>query len=239
MVVYQTNENKAIVLLSGGIDSAVCCAYAQQSRFSIYALSFMYGQRHKIEIDAAKRLAAFFNAKDHMIISNDLTMFSGSSLTSSLQIPPARQSIMYNQDSIPNTYVPARNTIFLSYALAWAEVLLCKNIFLGVNAVDFSGYPDCRPEYIKKFEQMANCATKLSCEYNLHITLHTPLIHMTKSQIIKNGNEFGVDFSLTHSCYNPSPEGEACGMCESCFFRKRGFEEADVPDPTIYKDQNK
>jgi len=223
---------KAVVLLSGGLDSATCCAIAQREGFSLYAMSFAYGQRHKVELDAAKRLAAFFGVKDHTIVTSDLRSFGGSSLTSDTAVPKNRTA-QEQADVIPSTYVPARNTIFLSFALGWAEVLHCHNIFIGVNAVDYSGYPDCRPEYIAAYQKMASIATKEGVEGN-PVTIHTPLISLTKSDIIREGISCGVDYGLTHSCYDPSPEGLACGACDSCTIRMRGFEAAGVPDPTRY-----
>ena len=223
---------KAVVLLSGGLDSATCCAIAQREGFSLYAMSFAYGQRHKVELDAAKRLAAFFGVKDHTIVTIDLRSFGGSSLTSDTAVPKNRTA-QEQADVIPSTYVPARNTIFLSFALGWAEVLHCHNIFIGVNAVDYSGYPDCRPEYIAAYQKMASIATKEGVEGN-PVTIHTPLISLTKSDIIREGISCGVDYGLTHSCYDPSPEGLACGACDSCTIRMRGFEAAGVPDPTRY-----
>ncbi len=225
---------KAVVLSSGGIDSTTAMAIAGQEGFSIYSLSFNYGQRHSFELESARRVADFFDVEDHMIIDIDLRKIGGSSLTSDIEVPKERpeQEIA---SGIPVTYVPARNTIFLSYALAWAEVLQCGDIYIGVNAVDYSGYPDCRPEYILSFEKMANLATKAGVENRIRLTIHTPLIYMTKAEIISCGHKLGVDYSMTHSCYDPSPEGYACGSCDSCIFRKKGFMEAGIPDPTKYK----
>jgi 7-cyano-7-deazaguanine synthase len=222
----------AIVLLSGGIDSATCCAIAKHEGYALHAMSFSYGQRHAIELEAAKRVAAFFNVDEHKIVAIDLRAFGGSSLTAPLAVPKNRDLQKQNTE-IPLTYVPARNTIFLSYALAWAEVLGAGDIFIGVNAVDYSGYPDCRPEYISAYERMANLATKAGVE-GRRLTIHTPLVNMTKAGIIKTGASLGLDYAITHSCYDPSPEGLACGACDSFLIRKRGFEEAGVKDPTRY-----
>ena len=223
---------KAVVLLSGGLDSATCCAIARREGFSVYAMSFAYGQRHKVELDAAKQLADFFEVNDHTIATIDLRSFGGSSLTSDTNVPKNRTE-EEQAGAIPSTYVPARNTIFLSFALGWAEVLQCHDIFIGVNAVDYSGYPDCRPEYIAAYQKMAAIATKEGVE-GKPVTIHTPLIALTKSEIIREGISCGVDYGLTHSCYDPSLEGFACGACDSCTIRKRGFEAAGVPDPTRY-----
>lgn len=230
-----TKRKKAVVLSSGGIDSTTAMAIAKQEGFSIYSLSFNYGQRHSFELVSARKVSAFFNVEDHMIIDIDLRRIGGSSLTSDMDVPKERPEQEVSS-GIPVTYVPARNTIFLSYALAWAEVLECGDIFIGVNAVDYSGYPDCRPEYIEAFEKMANLATKAGVENRTRLKIHTPLIRMTKAEIIECGNNLGVDYSMTHSCYDPSPEGHACGTCDSCIFRKKGFKEAGIPDPTKYTD---
>lgn len=227
------SSKKAIILLSGGIDSATCCAIAKNEGYILYALSFRYGQRHFAELEAAQKIAQYLGVKEHKIVDIDLRTFGGSSLTSDLPVPKNRDQKNTSENNIPNTYVPARNTIFLSYALAWAEVLKCSTIFIGVNALDYSGYPDCRPEYIQAFEQMANLATKTCVEGN-HLTIRTPLLNSTKSQIITTGISLGVDFSISHSCYDPTAEGLACGMCDSCLIRKRGFAESGVPDPTHY-----
>ena len=230
------NTKKAVILSSGGIDSTTAMAIAKQENFSIYSLSFNYGQRHSFELESARKVADFFDVEDHMIIDIDLRKIGGSSLTSDIEVPKKRPE-QEMASGIPVTYVPARNTIFLSYALAWAEVLECGDIYTGVNAVDYSGYPDCRPEYIHAFEKMANLATKAGVENRIRLTVHTPLIHMTKAEIISCGHKLGVDYSMTHSCYDPSPEGYACGSCDSCIFRKKGFIEAGIPDPTRYKDE--
>lgn len=225
-------NKKAIVLLSGGIDSTTCVAIAKSEGFEICAMSFAYGQRHHVELSASRRVAAFFSVREHRVVTIDLKAFGGSSLTSTLDVPKGRLD-KKNRDEIPNTYVPARNTIFLSFALGWAEVLGCGDIFIGVNALDYSGYPDCRPEYIKAFQAMANLATRAAVEGH-DLTLHAPLVNLTKAQIIRRGLDLGVDYSLTHSCYDPNPEGHACGACDSCLIRKKGFEEAGVKDVTRY-----
>jgi len=227
-------DKKAVVLLSGGLDSSTCCAIAKSQGFKVFAMSFSYGQRHHVEISASKRIAAFFSVSEHRVVTIDLNAFGGSSLTSNLEVPKNRLGKKHSK-KIPNTYVPARNTIFLSFALGWAEVLDCADIFIGVNALDYSGYPDCRPEYIAAFQTMANLATKAAVE-GRRIAMHTPLINLTKAQIIRLGMNLGVDYSLTHSCYDPSPEGLACGACDSCLLRKRGFEEAGIKDVTRYED---
>jgi 7-cyano-7-deazaguanine synthase len=223
----------AIVLLSGGIDSSTCLAIAKDMGFGIFAMSFAYGQRHGVELKSAQNMASEFGVKEHRIVHIDLAAFGGSSLTSPVMDVPKNRTGHDMSSNIPNTYVPARNTIFLSFALGWAEILSCRDIFTGVNALDYSGYPDCRPEYIKAFETMANLATKAQVEGN-RLTIHTPLINLTKAQIISRGESLGVDFSLTHSCYDPAPDGGACGECDSCIIRKKGFESAGIPDATRY-----
>lgn len=223
---------KAVVLLSGGIDSATCCAIAVREGYELYAMSFAYGQRHSIELDAAKRLARGFNVKYHSVVTIDLRAFGGSALTAEMAVPKNRVPSK-GQSDIPVTYVPARNTIFLSFALGWAEVLDCRDIFIGVNAVDYSGYPDCRPEFIAAYEHMARLATRAGVE-GRGVTLHAPLQSLTKAEIIKIGIACGLDYGLTHSCYDPAPGGAACGTCDSCLIRKRGFEDAGVADPTKY-----
>jgi 7-cyano-7-deazaguanine synthase len=223
-------KERAIVLLSGGIDSATCCAAAKEEGFDILAMSFSYGQRHWIELESARKVASFFDAVEHKIVEIDLRAFGGSSLTDTIDVPKGRT---IKEGQIPNTYVPARNTIFLSFALGWAEVTGCRNIFSGVNSVDYSGYPDCRPEFIEAFQCMANLATRAGVEGKI-IRIHTPLINLTKAQIIRKGTELGVDYSITHSCYDPYPDGSACGLCDSCQIRKNGFKEAGVEDPTRY-----
>lgn len=227
------NTKRALVLLSGGIDSTTTMAVARSEGYDIYGLTFRYGQRHAAELQAAERIAKAMGTRRHLVLSIDLGMIGGSALTDNIEVPKGRSEGEI-QKGIPPTYVPARNTIFLSYALAWAEVLGISDIFIGVNAVDYSGYPDCRPEYIEAFEQMANLATKAAVEDKITLRIRTPLIHMTKAEIIKKGIELGIDYSMTHSCYDPSEKGEACGQCDSCLLRKKGFREAGVPDPTNY-----
>ncbi len=224
---------KAVVLLSGGIDSTTAMAIAKHEGFEIYSLSFSYGQRHAFELKAAQKVADAIGVAEHLVINVDIEQIGGSSLTDDIDVPKDRDEISLSRE-IPVTYVPARNTIFLSYALAWAEVLESSDIFIGVNAIDYSGYPDCRPEYTEAFERMANLATKAGVEGITKIRIRTPLIHLTKAQIIKKGVELGIDYSLTHSCYDPGPQGLACGRCDSCFLRKKGFKEAGVTDPTKY-----
>ena len=224
---------KAIVLSSGGIDSTTAMAIARAEGYEIYSLTFDYGQRHAAELQAAKRIAEAVGVKEHLILDLDLRKIGGSALTDAIAVPKGRRAQEIRQ-AIPITYVPARNTIFLSYALAWAERLEAKDIFIGVNAVDYSGYPDCRPKYISAFERMANLALKAAVEGRMKIRIHTPLINMTKAEIILKGLQLGVDYGLTHSCYDPSAEGKACGECDACLIRKKGFEEAGVPDPTVY-----
>ena len=226
-------HKKAIVLSSGGIDSTTAMAIAKSEGYEIYSLSFFYGQRHSLELEAAKKVAGFFGARKHLVVNIDLRAFGGSALTDDIEVPKGRDEIDMQQN-IPVTYVPARNTIFLSYALAWAEVLHVSDIFIGVTAVDYSGYPDCRPEYIGAFENMANLATKAAVEGKTRARMRTPLIAMSKADIIRRGNELGVDYGITHSCYDPSPDGKACGQCDSCVLRKKGFREAGIPDPAIY-----
>ena len=225
---------KAVVLLSGGIDSATTLAIAQNRGFDIYALSFRYGQRHVVELEAAMRIARSSSVAEHLMIDIDLRRIGGSALTADIAVPKSRNTEQMGKD-IPVTYVPARNTIFLSYALAWAEVIDACDIFIGVNALDYSGYPDCRPEYIAAYEKMANLATKAGVEGGQKLKIHTPLIQMSKSQIIQKGIELGVNYSLTHSCYDPSASGEACGECDSCLLRLKGFMEAGFKDPVRYK----
>ena len=226
-------HKKAIVLSSGGIDSTTAMAMAKSEGYEIYSLSFFYGQRHSLELEAAQKVAVFLGAKKHLVVNIDLRVFGGSALTDDIEVPKGRDE-SERQRSIPVTYVPARNTIFLSYALAWAEILGVSDIFIGVTAVDYSGYPDCRPEYIAAFENMANLATKTGVEGKTTVKIKTPLIAMSKADIIRRGSELGVDYGITHSCYDPSPDGKACGQCDSCLLRKKGFREAGMPDPTIY-----
>ncbi|MDY6792459.1 MAG: 7-cyano-7-deazaguanine synthase QueC [Thermodesulfobacteriota bacterium] len=227
------DDKKAVVLSSGGLDSTTVMAIAKNEGYRLFSLSFLYGQRHKIELEAARRVADVIGIEKHLVINLDLNQIGGSALTDSIDVPKNRVA-KADFDDIPVTYVPARNTIFLSYALAWAEVIGSSNIFIGVNAVDYSGYPDCRPEYIDAFEKMANLATKAGVEGFTRIKIHTPLLNMSKAQIIKKGIELGVDYSSTHSCYDPNPQGLACGRCDSCILRKKGFTEAGVKDPTKY-----
>ncbi len=226
-------KRKAVVLSSGGIDSTTAMAIAKQEGFEIYSLSFFYGQRHSFELDAARKVADTLGVAEHLVINIDLKKIGASALTEDIEVPKDRDE-QKMAEQIPVTYVPARNTIFLSYALAWAEVLQTSDIFIGVNSIDYSGYPDCRPEYIKAFEHMANLATKAGVEGLTKIKIRVPLIHMTKAQIIKRGIDLAVDYKLTHSCYDPSPDGLACGRCDSCIIRRRGFREAGIKDPTRY-----
>ena len=224
---------KAVVLVSGGLDSTTCLAISKHEGYEAFALSFNYGQRHRVELEAAKRVANALGARDHLILHIPLDAIGGSALTSRIEVPKD-VPIEEMQGLIPVTYVPARNTVFLSLALAWAETLSAPDIFVGVNALDYSGYPDCRPEYIESFEKMANLALKECVEGRMRIRIHTPLIKMTKAQIIIKGIELGVDFSMTHSCYDPDPNGRACGRCDSCTLRRKGFAEAGIADPTLY-----
>ena len=226
------NNKKAVVLLSGGLDSATVLAIARERGFELHALSFDYGQRHRIELNAARRLAQAFGAQ-HSVISFDLRKFGGSALTDEIDVPKNRTHSQISE-GIPITYVPARNTIFLSFALGLAEVIGAFDVFIGVNALDYSGYPDCRPVFIKAFESLANVATKAGIE-GRRFTIHASLIQMTKAQIIREGIRLGVDYSITTSCYDPSPEGRACGRCDSCQLRRKGFADAGVPDPTSYQ----
>jgi 7-cyano-7-deazaguanine synthase len=221
---------KAVILLSGGLDSATVLAIAKAEGYEPYALSFSYGQRHAWELEAAKRVAASIGVAQHRVTTIDLRAFGGSALTADIDVPKGRDAEEMSH-GIPITYVPARNTIFLSFALAWAEVLGASDIFLGVNALDYSGYPDCRPEFIAAFEKMANLATKAGVEGRQHLRIHTPLIAMTKAQIIATGMELGVDYALTSSCYDPGPTGATCGQCDSCLLRQKGFRENGIEDP--------
>ena len=226
------DEKNAVVLCSGGLDSATVMAIAKNDGYDIYALSFCYGQRHEIEIEAARRVAEVTGVKEHLVLNIDLGCMGGSALTDKIDVPKAN-SLSEMSSGIPITYVPARNTVFLSYALALAEVKKSNDIFLGVNAVDYSGYPDCRPEYIDAFEKMANLATKAGVEGN-KIHIRAPLINMSKAEIIQRGISLEVDYTMTHSCYDPDELGRACGSCDSCLLRKKGFVDAGVLDPTIY-----
>jgi 7-cyano-7-deazaguanine synthase len=226
-------KRRAVVLLSGGLDSTTTLAIAQQEGFDVYAMTFRYGQRHQHEISVAQQIAKHTGVAQHIIAEIDLRSFGGSALTSDVAVPKGRALEEMNT-GIPVTYVPARNTIFLSFALAWAEVLGASDIFIGVNALDYSGYPDCRPEYIAAYETMANLATKAGVEGQQHIKIHTPLIHLSKGEIIKRGLELGVDYSITSTCYDPSPEGAACGQCDACLLRLKGFAENGITDPAPY-----
>jgi 7-cyano-7-deazaguanine synthase len=226
------SSRKAVCLLSGGLDSSTCLGVARRDGFECYALSFDYGQRHRVELDAATKVAKFFGVRKLRIVRIDLRAFGASALTADVDVPKNR-SVEEMQQGIPVTYVPARNTIFLSFALAWAEVLECSDIFIGVNALDYSGYPDCRPEFIEAFERMANLATKAGVEGRTTMNIHTPLIKLSKAEIVRLAVLVGLDFTLTHSCYDPDPEGRPCGHCDSCLLRRKGFEEAGLPDPLV------
>jgi 7-cyano-7-deazaguanine synthase len=222
----------AVVLLSGGIDSTTTAALAAEQGFSLYALSFAYGQRHHIELEAARRVAKSFGVRQHITQNIDLTTYGGSALTDQIDVPLDRDPTA--PADIPVTYVPARNTIFLAHALAYAETLASFDIFIGANAVDYSGYPDCRPAFIEKFQELANLATAAGVDGRGSFTIHAPLIHMSKVEIIRTGITLGIDYSITHSCYAPTPDGAACGRCDSCTLRANGFKDAGVPDPTRY-----
>jgi 7-cyano-7-deazaguanine synthase len=226
----ETAEKKAVVLLSGGLDSATALAIAKSEGYQAYALSFSYGQRHSWELQAAGAVARALGVAQHRIATIDLRAFGGSALTDEIQVPKGR-AVDDMTHGIPVTYVPARNTIFLSFALAWAEVLGSSDIFMGVNALDYSGYPDCRPEFIESFEKTANLATKAGVEHRQKLKIHTPLIALSKAEIIRRGIDLGVDYSLTSSCYDPGPTGEPCGECDSCFLRRKGFGENGISDP--------
>jgi 7-cyano-7-deazaguanine synthase len=228
-----SNQKSAVVLLSGGLDSATALAVARRDGFRCYALTVAYGQRHLAELAAADRVARALGAVQHRTVELNLRAFGGSALTSDLEVPKDR-SLESMQESIPVTYVPARNTVFLSLALAWAEVLESFDIYLGVNVLDYSGYPDCRPEFVAAFEDLANLATKAGVEKKGRFSLHTPLIQLSKADIIHLGVSLGVDYGLTHSCYDPAADGSACGRCDSCLLRRAGFEAAGVADPTRY-----
>jgi 7-cyano-7-deazaguanine synthase len=223
---------RAVVLLSGGLDSTTTLAIAIAEGYEAYALSFDYGQRHHVEVEAARRVASSLGTKEHRVAKIDLRIFGGSALTDNVDVPKQRSETEIAH-GIPVTYVPARNTIFLAYALAWAEVISANHIFLGVNAIDYSGYPDCRPEFIKAFETLADVGTKAGTE-GKRFHIHTPLIKFSKAEIIGKANRLGVDLGLTHSCYDPSPEGLACGECDSCLLRLKGFREAGIKDPIRY-----
>lgn len=225
-----TIPKKAVILLSGGLDSATCLAIARQAGFAPCAISFRYGQRHAVELAAARRVARAFGVTQHIVVDIDLRQFGGSALTAEIAVPK-HSGVADIGPGIPVTYVPARNTVFLSLALAWAETLGCGDIFIGVNALDYSGYPDCRPEFIEAFQHLANLATKGAVEGTCPVRIHAPLLHLTKAQIIRRGLELGVDYSLTCSCYDPAPDGAACGGCDACLLRQRGFAEIGLADP--------
>jgi 7-cyano-7-deazaguanine synthase len=227
------SPHPAIILVSGGLDSTTCLAIAKHDGSEpLYSISFDYGQRHRHELDAAARIAHAYEVREHRVVKIELRQFGGSALTASdIAVPKDRDEKLMSVE-IPVTYVPARNTIFLSYALAWAEVLDCDDVFIGVNALDYSGYPDCRPRFIESFQQTARLGTKRA-----NFTIHAPLIQLTKAQIIRRGVELGVDYSMTHSCYDPDSQGRACGRCDSCVLRKKGFVESGIADPTVYAAQ--
>ncbi|MDF1593108.1 MAG: 7-cyano-7-deazaguanine synthase QueC [Desulfobacterales bacterium] len=227
-------KKKAVVLSSGGLDSTTAMAMVKKEGFEIYSLSFDYGQRHRFELKAAARVAKALEARTHLVIKLDLRKIGGSALTDRIDVPKSRK-ITDMQKEIPVTYVPARNTIFLSHALAWAEVSGASDIVIGVNAVDYSGYPDCRPEYIEVFERLANLATKAAVENRVQIKIQAPLLYLSKARIIKKGVALGVDYSITHSCYDPSPRGISCGQCDSCILRLKGFKAAGIKDPVKYR----
>lgn len=224
---------KAIVLYSGGLDSTTCVAMARAENFSPYALSFSYGQRHSVELEKARAFAPQIGVVEHLILDLEMRKIGGSALTAPIAVPKDRVL----DEEIPVTYVPARNTIFLSYALAWAEVLGVFDIFIGVNALDYSGYPDCRPEFISAFENLANLATKAAVEGRGRYQIHTPLLHLTKAEIIRKGTQLGVDYALTHSCYDPDAAGLSCGHCDSCLLRLKGFADAGLHDPVHYQEE--
>jgi 7-cyano-7-deazaguanine synthase len=230
------NNKRAVVLLSGGLDSATVLAIARSQGYEVFALSFSYGQRHNWELEAARRVAQSQGVKEHKTAIIDLRIFGGSALTDSIEVPKGRSADEMSH-GIPITYVPARNTIFLSFALAWAEVLGSSDIFIGVNVLDYSGYPDCRPEYIEAFERMANLATRAGVEGHQALKIHTPLITLSKADIIRNGIELGVDYGVTSSCYDPAPNGQPCGRCDSCILRLKGFRDNGVADPLQYQAQ--
>ncbi len=224
---------KAVVLLSGGLDSATCLAVARSEGFACHTLAFAYGQRHDVEVEAARRVVEALGSLEHKVIRLDLRAFGGSALTDDIDVPRPGSTEEIGRD-IPVTYVPARNTIFLSFGLAWAEVLGARDIYIGANALDYSGYPDCRPEFLEAFERVANLGTRAGVEGD-RFRIHAPLLRLTKAEIIRLGTRLGVDYGLTHSCYDPDPRGLACGRCDSCLLRRKGFAEAGVPDPTRYQ----
>jgi 7-cyano-7-deazaguanine synthase len=225
---------RAVVLLSGGMDSATTAAIAQREGFDVHALSVRYGQRHAVEVEAARRVADWLSIRRHVVIDLDLRAFGGSALTADMPVPKDTPLAEIGA-RIPTTYVPARNTIFLSLALAWAETLGARDIFLGANALDYSGYPDCRPAYLEAFARMADLATRAGVEDGTHLTIHTPLLHLTKAEIVARGLALGLDYGITSTCYDPAPDGAACGRCEACLLRLKGFEEAGVSDPARYQ----
>lgn len=224
-------KRKAVVLVSGGLDSTTCLAIAKKQGYELYALTLFYGQRHQVEVKAARKVAKVYRVKKHLELAVPLTAFGGSALTDKKIKVPKQRSLREMGKGIPPTYVPARNTVFLSLALAWAEAVGAHDIFIGVNALDYSGYPDCRPEFIHAFEKLAKLATKKGVEGNWRLKIHTPLIRMSKAQIVRTGLQLGVDFSLTHSCYDPRPNGRPCGRCDSCLLRAKGFREVGLQDP--------
>ena len=230
----EARQPKAVLLLSGGLDSTTLLAHAVHEGFDVHAMTFRYGQRHAGEIDAARRVARHYRVQDHVIVDIDLRVFGGSALTTDIAVPKDRDVGEMSHSGIPITYVPARNTIFLSFALAWAEVLEAVDIFIGVNALDYSGYPDCRPEFIAAFERLANLATRAGVEGRNPIHIRTPMIDLTKAEIIRRGVELGVDYSMTQSCYDPDGSGAACGHCDACQLRLNGFAEAGLKDPARY-----
>ena len=226
-------KRRAVVLLSGGLDSTTCLAIAQSQGFAVHCLAVAYGQRHAVELERARRVAERLRAEDFRVVSVDLRAVGGSALTADIEVPKGRRTEEMAEAGIPITYVPARNALFLSLALGLAEVVGSTDLFIGVNAVDYSGYPDCRPEFIRAFENLANLATRAGVEGN-RFQVHTPLAGLTKAKIIRAGLELGVDYAMTHSCYDPDPQGRACGTCDSCLLRRKGFADAGVPDPTEY-----
>ena len=226
-------NKKAVILLSGGLDSTTCLAIVKNQGFDIFALTVNYGQRHKFELESAKKVAQIFDVNKHSVVDIDLAQFGGSALTDDIKVPKDRDES--NMTDIPVTYVPARNTVLLSMALAWAETLDTTDIFIGVNALDYSGYPDCRPEFIESFERMANLATKMGV-LGEKFKIHTPLINLTKAEIVKKGIELNVDYGMTSSCYDPNENGNPCGRCDACILRLKGFKEAGISDPLIYPD---
>ena len=228
-----SHNPRAVVLVSGGIDSSTVLALAKREGFEIHALSFDYGQRHQHELEAARRVVQSLGITHHAFMRFDLRAVGGSALTADIEVPKSRDLRQMSAE-IPVTYVPARNTIFLAFALGWCEVLGAQDIFIGVNAIDYSGYPDCRPRFLEAFEKLAHLATKAGIEGRAQYHIHAPLVNMGKAEIIRTGHEAGVDFSLTHSCYDPTPGGLACGSCDSCVLRRRGFQDAGLPDPTGY-----